>query len=189
MVKHVCLDIHRGCFSIQDVPLDIGNAPFRIGDAPFDIGDAPFHFGGAPFDIGGAPFDIEETGGSDLRSLPVCKPLKSRYLGGHTGPVTIPFQLFAGIQEEKTKATRNTQVVTHENHRRAGRPTAASETLALLPRAVGTHAQEERAGLSRLRLDPDGAGVRKREFAHFEEASPRALRPLRIPDEAGLEDR
>jgi len=49
----------------------------------------------------------------------------------------MPLQLFAPIPEKKTKATRNTQVVTHGNPRRAGRPTAASETLALLPQQEG----------------------------------------------------
>ncbi len=44
-----------------------------------------------------------KAGGSDLCSLPVCKPLKNRYLRWRAGTVAIPLQLFAPNQGKKPK--------------------------------------------------------------------------------------
>src|SRR5512132_1809995 len=54
--------------------------------------------------------------------------------------------------------------------------------------SVRPHAEEERAGLARLRLDPDRARMRQRELAALEETASGALRSRRVPDEGRLED-
>src|SRR3954452_18309086 len=58
-----------------------------------------------------------------------------------------------------------------------------------LPGDDGSHAQEERTRLARLRLHPHRARVRQRELADFEQTAAGAFGRLRVPDEAGLEDR
>ncbi len=72
-------------------------ADFSDNRCPDSFRQLPF-FSSPVFIRSGGPKKFRETGGSDLRSLPACKPLKSGYLRELTGTITMPLQLFAPVQ-------------------------------------------------------------------------------------------